>query len=129
MPSSSTQCSVLYNLQTGAEAGTTLTLRDSDGNVLMSYEVPNAFTSVNISCPEMKIGETYTIAVGETEETVTLEEITTTSGAAGDAEWRLRTQRSGWTGREEILAGEYRTGEYIPGDFSPGWCFAGQLTM
>lgn len=64
--SSSTQCSVLYNLQTGAEAGTTLTLRDSDGNVLMSYEVPNAFTSVNISCPEMELGETYTISVGET---------------------------------------------------------------
>ena len=83
--SSSTQCSVLYNLQTGAEAGTTLTLRDSDGNVLMSYEVPNAFTSVNISCPEMELGETYTISVGETEETVTLEEITTTSGAAGDS--------------------------------------------
>ena len=81
--SSSTQCSVLYNLQTGAEAGTTLTLRDSDGNVLMSYEVPNAFTSVNISCPEMELGETYTISVGETEETVSLEEITTTSGAAG----------------------------------------------
>ena len=81
--SSSTQYSVLYNLQTGAEAGTTLTLRDSDGNVLMSYEVPNAFTSVNISCPEMELGETYTISVGETEETVTLEEITTTSGAAG----------------------------------------------
>ena len=81
--SSSTQCSVLYNLQMGAEAGTTLTLRDSDGNVLMSYEVPNAFTSVNISCPEMELGESYTISVGETEETVTLEEITTTSGAAG----------------------------------------------
>jgi hypothetical protein len=81
--SSSTQCSVLYNLQTGAEAGTTLTLRDSDGNVLMSYEVPYAFTSVNLSCPEMKLGETYTIAAGETEETVTLEATTTTLGEAG----------------------------------------------
>ena len=81
--SSSTQCSVLYNLQTGAEAGTTLTLRDSDGNVLMSYEVPYAFTSVNISCPEMKLGETYTISVGDTEETVTLEETITTLGEAG----------------------------------------------
>lgn len=81
--STSTQCSVLYNLQTGAEAGTVLTLRDSDGNVLMSYEVPNAFTSVNISCPEMKLGETYTISVGETEENVTLEETTTSLGDAG----------------------------------------------
>ena len=81
--STSTQCSVIYNLQTGAEAGTTLTLRDSDGNVLMSYEVPYAFTSVNLSCPEMKLGETYTIAVGETEETVTLEATTTTLGEAG----------------------------------------------
>ena len=81
--SSSTQCSVLYNLQTGAEAGTTLTLRDSNGNVLMSFEVPYAFTSVNISCPEMKLGETYTISVGDTEETVTLEETITTLGEAG----------------------------------------------
>ena len=81
--SSSTQCSVLYNLQTGAEAGTTLTLRDSEGNVLMNYEVPYAFTSVNISCPEMKLGETYTISVGEAEETVTLEETITTLGEAG----------------------------------------------
>ena len=83
--STSTQCSVIYNLQTGAEAGTTLTLRDSDGNVLMSYEVPYAFTSVNISCPEMKLGETYTIAVGDTEETVTLDETTTTLGEAGNS--------------------------------------------
>ena len=81
--STSTQCSVLCNLQTGTETGTTLTLRDSDGNVLLSYEVPYAFTSVNISCPEMKLGETYTISVGETEETVTLEATTTTLGEAG----------------------------------------------
>ena len=81
--SSSTQCTVLYNLETGAEAGTVLTLRDSTGSVLMSYEVPYAFTSVNISCPEMELGETYTISVGESEETITLEETTTTCGTAG----------------------------------------------
>ena len=83
--STSTQCSILYNLQTGADAGTALTLRDSNGNILMSYEVPYGFTSVNISCPEMKLGETYTISVGETEENVTLEEMTTTCGTAGSS--------------------------------------------
>jgi hypothetical protein len=83
--STSTQCSILYNLQTGADAGTALTLRDSNGNILMSYEVPYGFTSVNISCPEMKLGETYTISVGETEENVTLEDMTTTCGTAGSS--------------------------------------------
>ena len=82
---SSTQCSIMYNLQTEAEAGSTLTICDSSGNVLMSYEVPYSFTSANISCPEMKLGETYTITVGETEETVTLDETSVTCGAAGSS--------------------------------------------
>ena len=82
---SSTQCSIMYNMQTETGAGTTLTLCDSDGNELMSYVVPNSFTSSNISCPEMKLGETYTIIVGETEETVTLDETSVTCGAAGSS--------------------------------------------
>lgn len=82
---SSTQCSIMYNMQTETAAGTTLTLCDSDGNELMSYVVPNGFTSANISCPEMKLGETYTIIVGETEETVTLDETSVTCGAAGSS--------------------------------------------
>ena len=81
--SGSTQCSVLYNIKRGAAAGTELKLEDSDRNVLRSYEVPCSFSSVAISCPEMQIGETYSIVIGDSAEEITLEEI---SASFGDAQ-------------------------------------------
>ncbi len=81
--SGSTQCSVLYNIKRGAAAGTELKLEDSDRNVLRSYEVPCSFSSIAISCPEMQIGETYSIVIGDSAEEITLEEI---SASFGDAQ-------------------------------------------
>lgn len=76
----STQCSILYILESAAKAGSKLTLSDSSGNVLLEYDVPNNFTSVNISCPEMKTGETYSISTGDTVEEITQESTVTTFG-------------------------------------------------
>ncbi|MCR5322438.1 MAG: carbohydrate-binding domain-containing protein [Lachnospiraceae bacterium] len=76
----SAQCSILYYLTDSAKAGSTLSLADAAGNVLIEYEVPGTYTSVNISCPEMKIGETYTLTVGNTVEEITLESVVTTCG-------------------------------------------------
>ena len=81
--SGSTQCSVLYNIKRGAAAGTELKLEDSNRNVLRSYEVPCSFSSIAISCPEMQIGETYSIVIGDSAEEITLEEI---SASFGDAQ-------------------------------------------
>ena len=80
--STSTQASILYNTSTVAEAGTTLTVTDADGSVLLSWEVPCSFSSALISCPEMKIGGTYTVSAGETSEEITLESVSTTYGDA-----------------------------------------------
>ena len=78
--STSTQASILYNTSTAAEAGTTLTVTDSDGSVLLSWEVPCSFSSALISCPEMKVGGTYTVSTGQTSEEITLEDVSTTYG-------------------------------------------------
>lgn len=80
---SSGQCSVLYNIKRGAPAGTTVALEDSEGNVILSYEVPCSFSSVAISCPEMQIGETYLVAIGDSVEEITLDSV---SASFGDAQ-------------------------------------------
>ncbi len=81
--SSSSQASILYTYSAGAEAGTTVMLEDSEGNVILSYEVPQSFSSMNISCPEMKVGESYIVVIGDNVEEITIEEI---SASYGDAQ-------------------------------------------
>ncbi len=80
--SGSSQCSAMYNFTDAAEAGSLFALNDSDGNILLSWEVPASYTSVNVSCPEMKLGETYTLSLGGREEEITIEEV---SASYGDA--------------------------------------------
>ena len=79
----STQCAVLYNIKRGAPAGTEIRLEDASGTVLLRYEVPCSFSSAALSCPEMRLGETYTVFIGDTSEEITLE---TVSASFGDAQ-------------------------------------------
>lgn len=81
--SSSAQASILYNTRTAAEAGTTLAVKDSDGNVLLSWEVPCSFSSALVSFPQLEKGSTYFVAIGDNTEEITLEE---TAGIYGDAQ-------------------------------------------
>ena len=80
--STSTQASILYNTSETAEAGTMLTVTDADGSVLLSWEVPCSFNSALISCPQMKVGSSYTIQIGDDSEVITLQEISETAGNA-----------------------------------------------
>ena len=81
--SASAQASILYNTSTAAEAGTTLAVKDSDGNVLLSWEVPCSFSSALVSFPQLEKGSTYIVAIGDNTEEITLEE---TAGTYGDAQ-------------------------------------------
>ncbi len=81
--SSSAQPSVLYIYSTGAEAGTTVALEDAAGNVLLQYTAPCAFSCVNLSCPELTVGETYRMIIGDNMEEITLTEV---SASYGDAQ-------------------------------------------
>ncbi len=80
--SSGTQVSFMYNLASLADAGTLITLRDSSGNVLLSETLECSFSSVIISTPELVLGNTYTLSVGETEETITADEVSSVYGNA-----------------------------------------------
>ena len=75
--SSSTQGFIMYN--TAADAGTTVALNDSDGNELLSEEIPYSFSSVVISTPEMIVGDTCILTVGETKEEITIDNSTASS--------------------------------------------------
>lgn len=78
----SSQPAILYNFSAGADAGTTFAIEDADGNVLVTYEVPCSYSSVNVSIPELTIGESYIVVVGNQEEEIALEEV---SASYGDA--------------------------------------------
>ena len=80
---SSTQCAILYNIKRGVAAGTKIMLEDAEGNVLLSYEAPCSFSSVALSCPEMQLGESYTVVIGDSAEEISLEEV---SASFGDAQ-------------------------------------------
>ncbi len=66
--SSSTQCAIMVTVS--ASAGDTVTLTDSDGNVLASYTPTKQYSSVVVSCPEIESDGTYTLACGSSETTV-----------------------------------------------------------
>jgi hypothetical protein len=95
--SSSTQASILYNTNTAAEAGTTLAVEDTDGNVLLSWEVPCSFSSALVSFPQMETGGTYIVAIGDNTEEITLEEI---SGSYGDAQSNMSGGDMHWGGMQ-----------------------------
>ena len=62
--SSASQGSALLTTASGHKAGEKVELKDSQGNVLLSYTPTSSFNSVVVSCPEMKEGGTYTLSVG-----------------------------------------------------------------
>ncbi len=81
--SASTQGAILVNVGSQA-AGTAVTLADSDGNLLLSYEPLSAYSSVLISCPELAVGKTYTLTAGSARQTITLTSLLYGGGFGGN---------------------------------------------
>ena len=77
----STQGSILVNLS--GSAGQTITLKDSDGDILASFTPAKAFGCVVVSAPGVAQGGTYTIAAGSASTTVTMESLIYGSGMGG----------------------------------------------
>ena len=96
--STSTQCSILYNISQGIAAGTKLALEDVEGTVILEYEVPCSFSSAVISCPEMVLGESYLVVIGDDVEEVTLDE---TSASFGDAQSSMFGGSMNWGGMQD----------------------------
>ena len=79
----STQVGILYNLESAAQAGTDVQVLDENGEELLSYTAECAFNSVALSCPELEVGSTYTIVIGDISEEVTPDSTAVTVGTAG----------------------------------------------
>jgi hypothetical protein len=83
MSGDSAQASVQYVFGETLEAGQTARLYDRNGKLLLEQEIQASLSSLILSSPEMKQGETYTLTVGETEYEIELTEMSTTYGQTG----------------------------------------------
>lgn len=78
----STQGSILLTVDAQA-AGSTVSVSNSAGNVLASWEAPQAFSSVVISCPGLESDGTYTVTTGTSSTEVTLDGLLYGNGGMG----------------------------------------------
>lgn len=69
---SSTQGSMLINLQSSQSANSSVQIKDSSGQVIVQYIAKKQYNSILVSTPEIKSGETYTVITGTSETTVTM---------------------------------------------------------
>lgn len=76
----STQPIITYYCTETQSADTTITLTDSDGSALFTVTPEKAYASIVLTCPEMKLDATYTLAAGTDNEEITLTDIITTAG-------------------------------------------------
>ncbi len=72
--SSSTQGAILVNLASQKKS-TIVNLTDSNGKVLCACAFEKSFSTVLISTPDIKVGETYTVTADESSETVEMTSI------------------------------------------------------
>ena len=80
--SDSAQCSFIKNFSGTVQAGTQITIADESGKTIFEHKSAKSFNSVVFSSPELVIGSTYTITVGDQTETITIESISN-GGSSG----------------------------------------------
>ncbi len=77
--SASSQGSMLVSVS-GSE-NDTITLKDRNGKELLSWTADKAFTCAVISCPDIRLGETYTVTCGNSSQEVTMDSLIYGSGS------------------------------------------------
>ncbi|MDF2541350.1 MAG: hypothetical protein K0S47_1068 [Herbinix sp.] len=76
----SAQYSILNNFETSIAAGTEVTIKDTNGNVVVSFVPKKQYQSVVVSAPGLVKDGTYTITAGDQSAEVTLSSIVTSNG-------------------------------------------------
>ena len=64
-------------------AGAEISVKDSEGKVLMGWTAPKAFQSLQLSAAGLETDKTYTVTAGETENSVTITGTNTYEGERG----------------------------------------------
>ena len=96
----SKQSFLLYSTDT-APAGTTFFLANSAGELLLSREIPCSFSSLLLSSPDLVMGETCTLSIGEKQEEITIDNSTSDqSPFAGFRTDRMHGQMGQMPGRQ-----------------------------
>lgn len=90
MSGESGQCSVTVFMDTVVPAGAELTLKDENGEALVTFTPAKSWQCAIVSSPAMTEGRTYTVTAGDTSVEVTLEGRTTVYGQTG--------RNNGWFG-------------------------------
>ena len=80
--SDSTQCSFIKNFSGTMQAGTQITITDENGKTIFEHKSAKSFNSVVFSSPELVLGSTYTITVGDQSEIIIMESISN-GGSSG----------------------------------------------
>ena len=73
--SKSTQGSAILKADSTHNAGETVQLKDSDGNVILEFTSTRKYASVVVSSPLMEQGKTYALTMGSETKTFTLDEL------------------------------------------------------
>lgn len=81
--SDSTQYSFMEVLGSAQEAETEITLKDSEGNVVLSYTPIVCYDCVIITSPELEEGETYTLTTGDDSVEITLDSVSVSNKSGG----------------------------------------------
>ncbi|NMA69785.1 MAG: carbohydrate-binding domain-containing protein [Desulfitobacterium sp.] len=79
---SSTQYSVLHNLTDIMNAGSEITILDSNGKEILKWTADQDFCSVQFSSPDLLEGKTYTLVADNFSDKIVLNSITTSNEAA-----------------------------------------------
>ncbi len=68
----SSQASILYNMNSAQNANTEITIMDSNNDILFTHTAKKRYQSVLISGPFITIGKTYKLALGTTTTNITM---------------------------------------------------------
>ncbi|MDF2588099.1 MAG: hypothetical protein K0S41_1940 [Anaerocolumna sp.] len=79
----STQYSILYSLTEVSNANTEITLKDENGNVVISYTPNKQYQTIVISTNELAKDKTYTLTSGDQTADITLTSMVTSNVQAG----------------------------------------------
>ena len=115
--SSSQQGFIMYN-SSNAPAKTEVVLKSSDGEILLEEAIPYSFTSVILSTPELKIGDTCTLLIGDTQTEITVDNAADSKGFAGTFGGKPQDGNFGDPEGGGFSGGQMPNGE-MPGDEMP----------
>lgn len=88
--SDSTQYSFMEALDSTQAEDTKITLKDSDGNVILTYTPIVSYNCVIMTCPDLKEGETYTLTCGEESTEITLDSVSVSNVTGGMGQKMMR---------------------------------------